>query len=77
MPETVFHIITEDPHVKHVAQEMNPPCVHEHGSEDRQEITAGVGKEAARNEGPLHNKSFTATQFYKEVDEIHSDQGIS
>jgi hypothetical protein len=76
MPETVFHIITEDPQVKHVAQEVNPASVHEHGGEDRQEITTGVGKEAVRNEGPLHNKSVTATQLYKEKQDVQSDQGI-
>jgi len=61
VPETVFHIIAEDPQVKHVAEEVNPPGVHEHGSEERQEITAGIGQEAARNEGLLLNKSVTAT----------------
>jgi hypothetical protein len=42
--------------------------MHEHGSEDRQKITGGIGKEAARNESPLPNKRVivTATQLYKE-----------
>jgi hypothetical protein len=50
--------------------------VHEHGSEERQPITAGIGKEAARHESPLSNKRVTATQLYKEKQDIQSDQGI-
>ena len=50
--------------------------MHEHGSEERQKITGGIGKEAARNESPLPNKSVTATQLYKEKQDVQSDQGI-
>jgi hypothetical protein len=50
--------------------------MHEHGSEERQKITEGIGKEAARNESPLPNKSVTATQLYKEKQDVQSDQGI-
>jgi hypothetical protein len=76
MPETVFHIVAEDPQVKHVAPEVNPPGVHEHGTEERQEITAGIGKEAPRHESPLSNKRVTTTQLYQEKQDVHSDQGI-
>ncbi len=50
--------------------------MHEHGSEERQKITGGIGKEAAGNKSPLTNKSFTATQLYKEKQDVQSDQGI-
>jgi hypothetical protein len=50
--------------------------MHEHGSEERQKITEGIGKEAARNESPLPNKSVTATQLYKEKQDVQSDEGI-
>jgi len=50
--------------------------MHEHESEERQKITEGIGKKAARNESPLHNKSVTATQLYKEKQDVQSDQGI-
>jgi hypothetical protein len=50
--------------------------MHEHGSEERQKITEGIGKEAARNESPLPNKSVTATLLYKEKQNVQSDQGI-
>jgi hypothetical protein len=49
--------------------------MHEHGSEERQRITEGIGKEAARNESPLPNKSVTATQLYKEKQDVQSNQG--
>jgi hypothetical protein len=55
---------------------MNPPGVHEHGTEERQEITSGIGQEAGRHEGPLHNKRVTATQLYQEEEHIQGDQGI-
>src|SRR5450830_50792 len=73
----VFHIVTEDPQVKHVASEVNPSGVHEHGSEDGQETGAGIGKEAAGDKSPFHNESVTATQFYQEEQNVQSDQGIS
>ena len=44
MPETVFYIVAEYPQVKHVASEVNSPGVHEHGAEERQEITSGIGQ---------------------------------
>jgi hypothetical protein len=50
--------------------------MHEHGSEERKKITGGIGKEALGNESPFHNKSVTATQLYKEKQNIQSDQGI-
>jgi hypothetical protein len=76
VPETVFHIVAKDPQVKHVAPQVDPPGVHEHGSEEGQEITAGIGKEAARYESPLANERVTAAQLYKEEQDVQSDQGI-
>jgi hypothetical protein len=50
--------------------------MHAHGSEDRQKITGGIGKEAARNESPRPKRvTVTATQLYKKTD-VQSDQGI-
>jgi hypothetical protein len=50
--------------------------MHEHGSEERRNITGGIRKEAARNESPLHNKRVTATLLYKEKQDVQSNQGI-
>jgi hypothetical protein len=37
MSEGIFNIISENEEVKHVTQQVNPPCVHEHRCEDRVE----------------------------------------
>jgi len=50
--------------------------MHEHGCEEHQRITEGIGKEAVRNESPPFNKSVTATQLYKEKQDVQSNQGI-
>jgi hypothetical protein len=76
VPETVFHIVTEDPQVQHVASQVKPPGMHEHGREDRQTIAEGIRKEAAGNEGPRLNKSVTAALLDKEEQDVQSDQGI-
>jgi len=65
MPETIFHIVAEDPQVQHVASQVKPPGMHEHGSEERRKITSGIGKEAAWDEGIPSNKSVTATLLQK------------
>jgi len=43
MAESVFDVIAEDPEVKHVAEDMEKPAVHEHGSEERQCGMDGLG----------------------------------
>ena len=50
--------------------------MHEHGCEDGQKISAGVGKEAAGDKGPLRNKSVAAAQFYEEEQDVQGDQSI-
>jgi hypothetical protein len=50
--------------------------MHEHGREEGQGITNGIGKEAARNKSPFLNKSVAATQLNQEERDIQSEQGI-
>jgi hypothetical protein len=50
--------------------------MHEHGREKRRKIADGIGKKAAGDESPLHNKGVTAAQFNKEEQDVHNDQGI-
>jgi hypothetical protein len=50
--------------------------VHEHGSKEREEIRAGISQEAAGHKSPLANKRVTATQLYKEKQDVQSNQGI-
>jgi hypothetical protein len=40
--------------------------MHEHGGEKCDEISNGIGKKAAGNECPLHNKIITANHLHKE-----------
>jgi hypothetical protein len=50
--------------------------MHEHGSEERQKISGGIGKEAARHESPFPDKSVTATLLDEKQQDVQSDQGI-
>jgi len=43
MAESVFDVVAEDPEVKHVAEDMENPPVHEHGREERQGGVDGLG----------------------------------
>src|SRR6476620_9433533 len=50
--------------------------MHEHGSEERRKVSSGIGHEAPGNEGPLPDKRVTATELYKEEQDVQSHQGI-
>jgi hypothetical protein len=56
MPQSIFHVITEYPKIKHIPAKVSPPAVHEHGCEECQKFKSGIGKEAAGNECPLSDK---------------------
>ncbi|HEY8225774.1 MAG TPA: hypothetical protein VIG25_10880 [Pyrinomonadaceae bacterium] len=53
MPESVLYIVPEDPEVEHVAAQVQPAAVHEHGGEHGYEIAARVLRQAAWDDGPL------------------------
>jgi len=42
VPQTILHVVPEDPQVPHVADEVKPPAVQEHGREERQEDAGGL-----------------------------------
>jgi hypothetical protein len=56
---------------------VEPSGVHEHGGEERQEITDGVGEEAAGDKSPLHDKRITSGQFKEEEQNVQGNQNIS
>ena len=58
---------------RRAASQVNPPGVYEHGTEERQEITRGIGKEAAGDKGTLLNKSVAAAQFWEEEQDVQND----
>jgi hypothetical protein len=74
--ETIFHIVAEDPQVKHITQEMQPPCMHEHGCEKRWEISNRICQETTGNESPALDKSFSIVEFQKEHQNVQGDQSI-
>jgi hypothetical protein len=55
---------------------VNPPGMHEHGSEQCWKINKGVCNEAAGNERPLHNKSVAAAHFHQKKQDVQSDQAV-
>jgi hypothetical protein len=50
--------------------------MHEHGSEKCRKIADGIGKEAAGNESPLHNKGVAAIHLNEEEQDVQDDQYI-
>jgi len=36
MPQTIFDVVTKDPEIKHVAEDVRQPAVHEHRCDQRQ-----------------------------------------
>ena len=73
MPKPVFHVVAEDPQIKQVAAQVNPPGMHEHGREERHKISAGIGQKAAGDKGPLHDERIAAAQLYEEKQDIQGD----
>src|SRR5688572_28619652 len=76
MSQTVFNIISKDPQVEHVSQEVNPPRVHKHGCEKCREIPNRVRQKTGGHESPALNKGISATEFQKENQHIHHDQSV-
>jgi hypothetical protein len=76
VPETILDIVPKDPQVEHVATQVEPPGMHEHGGEQRQKIGAGIGEETAGHERPLLDERVAAREFHEEKERIQDDQGI-
>ena len=70
MSETIFYVVAENSQVKHVSSNVEQTGVHEHGSEQCREISAGVGKEAVWNECPLCYESVAATELHNKEEYI-------
>ena len=47
MAEAVFDIVAEDPQEQHVAEQMQPAAMHEHGREDGHRVGAGLARKTA------------------------------
>jgi hypothetical protein len=42
MPKSIFDVIAEDPEVEHIAAQVHPAAMHEHGSENGYKIGGRV-----------------------------------
>ena len=41
MPHGIFDVVPKHPEIQHVARNMHPATMHEHGGENRQEFISG------------------------------------
>ena len=74
--EAVLDVVAEDPQVEHVAAQVQPAAVHEHGAEHRGDVAGGIGGEAGRNEGPLLDERVAVVELEQEDEGVDGDQGI-
>jgi len=42
MPQPVFHIVSKDPEIEHVSDNVKPPAVEKQGSKEREESGKGI-----------------------------------
>src|SRR5262245_59664544 len=74
--EIVLDVVAEDPEVEHVATEVQPTGVHEHGGEDGGDGAGRVLREAPRYEGPLVDERVAAAQLDEEKQDVERNQPI-
>ena len=56
MAEAVLDVVAEDPQEQHVAEEMQPAAMHEHGGENRDDVRCGIRRELGGDERPILDK---------------------
>src|SRR5262249_28888539 len=74
--KSVLNVVTKDPQVEHVATQMQPPAVHEHGRKQRRELAGGIGQEAARHKRPLVYERVAAAELDEKEQHIQQDERI-
>ena len=74
MPEAVFNIIAKDDQVEHIARQVHPSRMHEHGGEDGDEEGSWILSEVRRGERPGVHEFIPAGQFHEENQDIGSHQ---
>jgi hypothetical protein len=74
-PEAVFNIVAEDPQEQHVAEQMQPAAMHEHGGEDGRYIGVRMLGESGGNERPLGDELISAGELDEKEQHIEADQG--
>jgi hypothetical protein len=73
--ELVLDIVAEDPQEQHVAEEMKPASVHEHGGEDGHGALDWILREARRDERPLLDEAIAAAELDQKEQHVEADQG--
>jgi hypothetical protein len=58
MTHSVFHIIPENPEIKHVPDEMHPAAMEEHGRKNVFPAKEGVKEKFRRDQRPGGNERF-------------------
>src|SRR5271165_912088 len=76
VPEIVFDIIAEAPEIGHVADQVQPAAMQEHGGEKGRKIRYRIGEKFARGKRPFLHKAVALVQLEKESRHIRDDEKI-
>ena len=75
MAEPILDIVAEDPQEQHVAEEMHPAAMHEHGGEDLHRACHGALGKLGGDECPLPDEGFASGELEQEHRNIQADKG--
>jgi hypothetical protein len=72
--EAVLDIVAKDPQEQHIAEQMQPTAMHEHGREDRDRVCLGTAGKARRYESPVLDELVAAGKLDEEDQDIEADK---
>ena len=73
--EPILDIVAEDPQEQHVAEEMHPAAMHEHGGEDLHRACHGALRKLGGDECPLPDKGIACGELEQEHRKVQDDEG--
>ena len=76
VPEAVLDVVAEDPQVQHVAAEVQPAAVHEHGGENGRDVGPRMVREAPRHEGPFVDELVAVLQLQEEDQHVDGNEDV-
>ena len=76
MPEPVLHVVPKYPQVEHIATQVHPAGMHEHGRKYRDDREDRVSCQAAWDERPLLDERFARRELEQEHDDADRDQSV-
>ena len=74
--EIVLDVVAENPEIEHIAENMQPAAMHEHGGEDRLHFCGRAGRELARHKGPCADEVVPLIEFEQKHQHIHDNQQV-